>query len=125
MSGAASQQMEATNPDGFASFDPDRLFHDLIDAGEEWADREAAAQILEETRKPLLHKIGTDSGEKAESGKERIAYASEDYHEHVTQMVEARRNANRAKVKYGAIQVLAEMLRTRESTRRAEMGMAR
>lgn len=108
-------------PDGGWTFDPDRLFHELIDSGEQWADAEAAAQVLEETRKPLLHKVGTDSQEKAESAKERVAYASPEYREHVTQMVEARHRANLAKVKYTAIQVLTELLRTRESTRRAEL----
>lgn len=125
MSGASVRQFDAPNPDGWAAFDPDKLFADLIEAGESWADREAAAQILEETRKPLLHKIGTESDQKAESARERVAYASADYDEHVHKMVDARQQANRAKVKYAAIQVLTELLRTRESTRRAEMGMAR
>ena len=52
--------------------------------------------------------------------RERIALADTTYKHHLRTMVAARRESNRAKVRYDRVRVLAEMRRTQESTRRAE-----
>ena len=52
---------------------------------------------------------------------EKAAYASEKYYTHINAMVEARREANRARVRYDSLRVYAELRRTTEATRRAEM----
>ena len=105
--------------------DPERLFQEFVEAGEDWSDKEAAAQILDETRKPLLAQLATQSLEKSETAKERTALASLDYHSHVERMVAARREANRARVRYAATQTKIELIRTRETTRRAEIQLTR
>ena len=38
-------------------FDPEKIFHQLAEAGEEWADKQAAAELLEETKKTLLAEL--------------------------------------------------------------------
>lgn len=103
-----------------SDFDPDRIYHQLITAGEEWADKEAAADVLEETKKTLLAEIGSNLTAGSVAERERFALASAEYKLHVTKMTSARKEANRARVRYDAMRVLGEMRRTQESTRRAE-----
>lgn len=102
-----------------SDFDPERIFQQLIDAGEDWSDKDAAANLLEETKKTLLAELmqGFD-GSNAE--RERCALADVTYKLHLKNMTAARKESNRARVRYDAMRVLAEMRRTQESTRRAE-----
>ena len=100
-------------------FDPEAIYQKLVDAGMEYADKDAAANILEETKKTLLAEIMQGfQGSNAE--RERCALADTTYKHHLKTMVAARREANRARVRYDSARVLAEMRRTQESTRRAE-----
>ena len=107
-------------------FDPDRIYKQLADAGEEWADKNAAADLLEETKKTVLAEMmqkhradGITSLTLCES----LAQADPAYRLHLTNMVAARKEANRARVRYDSMKVLAEMRRTQESTRRAEINL--
>jgi hypothetical protein len=100
-------------------FDPEAIYHRLAEAGEEWADKDAAANILEETKKTLLAELMQGfQGSNAE--RERCALADTTYKLHLKNMTVARKESNRARVRYDAMRVLAEMRRTQESTRRAE-----
>lgn len=100
-------------------FEPEKIYHQIITAGEEWSDKDAAADLLSETKKTVLAEIMNGlSG--AASERERIALADPIFRLHLTNMVTARKDANRARVRYDAVRVLAEMRRTQESTRRAE-----
>jgi hypothetical protein len=56
----------------------------------------------------------------ANAERERMALADVVYKLHLTKMAVARKEANRARVRYDAMRVLGEMRRTQESTRRAE-----
>ena len=105
-----------------SDFDPDRIYKQLTDAGEDWADKQAAAELLEETKKTVLAELmAVEHG--SQSAKEAAALGSPTYKLHLTNMVAARKEANRAKVRYDSMKVLAEMRRTQESTRRAEIGI--
>lgn len=100
-------------------FEPEKIYHQLVEAGEEWADKDAAANILEETKKTLLAELMQGfQGSNAE--RERCALADTTYKHHLKTMVAARKDATRARVRYDSMRVLAEMRRTQESTRRAE-----
>lgn len=100
-------------------FDPEAIYQRLNEAGDEWVDTNAAADILEETKKTVLAELmNGKQGSNAE--RERSALADSVYRLHLVNMVKARKEANRAKVKYDSVKVLAEMRRTQESTRRAE-----
>ena len=101
----------------------DRAYRDLLQSGEEWADKEAAASLLEESRKSVLAKLKNEADAKTDAAKETLALCHPDYQEHVRVMVEARRQAIRAKVRYDSAKTLAELRRSEESTRRAEMGI--
>jgi len=103
-------------------FDPDHLHHKMVQLGEIWADYDAAASLLEESKKSVLAELTLGaSGGVAE--RERAALASDAYQAHVSEMVEARRKANRAKVNYHAAQTWCDLARSMETTRRVEMGM--
>lgn len=101
-------------------FDPERMYHNIVKAGDEWVDKESAAELLEETKKTILARLAIKADATSVAAKEQEALANPAYELHITKMVSAREEANRAKVRYDAVKVLAEMRRTQESTRRAE-----
>lgn len=105
------------------TFDPEKMYERITAAGEAWADAEAAASLLEETRKTVLAKLMNDAAGTSIAGKEMQALASDDYADFLAGMVKARAAANKARVKYDSAKVLAELRRSQESTKRAEMAM--
>lgn len=102
-----------------SDFDPGRIYQQIIDAGEVWTDCNAAAEMLEENKKSVLAEIMSEK-QGSNPERERQALADAAYRLHLKNMVGARKEANRARVRYDAVRVLAEMRRTQESTRRAE-----
>lgn len=101
--------------------DPDEIYERLRLAGEEWADKDAAANALEETKATLLAELANQADASSEAAKKNIALADPVYKLHLTNMVTARKEANRAKVRYETGRIWAELKRTQESTKRAEM----
>lgn len=99
----------------------DRAYDALVKSGEDWADKDAAASLLEETKKSVLAKLKNESEAKSDAARESEALCKPEFREHVEMMIEARKQANRARVRYDSAKVLAEMRRSEESTRRAEM----
>ena len=105
------------------SLDADRIFHKLTEAGHTWADREAAADLLEETKKVILAELTLQQlkGASSRAEAEQQALALPAYREHVVAMNAARRSANRARVDYDSLKSLMELRRSQEATRRAEI----
>ena len=101
--------------------DAEQIYAKLIKAGEEWADAEAAADVLEQTKRSMLAKLMNDCPLAAIGAKEMIALADEEYIEFVKGMVAARKTANKARVRYDSAKALSELRRSEESTRRAEL----
>lgn len=102
--------------------DANEIHAKLIQAGEEWADLDAAASLLEETKKSVLAELMNKlTGSIA--ARESEALADPVYKAHVTSMVNERKKANRAKVRYDSAKAWCELVRTQESSRRAEMMM--
>lgn len=101
--------------------DPNVLRTRYVELGEDWADKDAAASMLEESKKSVLSELTLSADGKSMAEREAIALASQGYKEHVRKMVEARRVANRAKVNYDAAKTWVDLARTLESSRRAEM----
>ena len=102
--------------------DPDKIAHELSERGAAWADAEAAAQALEETRKSVLAQITVENRPECKSHTEAETQALADarYRDHVAQMVNARKAANKARVRFDTTKVWIELLRSQEATRRAE-----
>jgi hypothetical protein len=104
-----------------SDFAPESIYKQLVQAGEEWADKEAAASILEETKKTLLAELMSQQNQaSSKADREQGALSDPVYKLHLTNMNAARKDANRARVRYDSARVLAEMRRTQESTRRLE-----
>lgn len=120
-------------------FDPHKLTQDVIALGEAWAEQDAAASSLEETRKSLLAKVtleyiegGLRSGALGEKPKampvsqaELKALADPRYEAHLELMVQARREANIHRVRYDLGRMRIELMRSLQATLRNEMHMGK
>lgn len=104
-----------------SQYDPDRLHQRLVDLGDAWADADAAASLLEETRSSLMAKLFLQADGKSVAEREMKAKANQDMDSHIERMIEARRVATQARVAYDAAKVWVELARSLESSRRAEM----
>ena len=101
--------------------DGSKAYAELLDAGNDWCDKDAAADLLEEQKHSVLSEIKLSSDERSDAARETWARANFRYRQFLEAMIEARRLANRARVRYDAVKTLAELRRTEESTRRAEL----
>ena len=97
----------------------DSVYEKLMAAGEAWADANAAADILEETKNTVLAQLAADSNESSVAAKENYARAHPDFDRHLRAMVNARKAANRAKVVYDSAKVWVECKRTESANERA------
>lgn len=102
------------------TFDADKAFDAILRAGEDWADKQAAADLLEETKKSVLARLMIGADATSQGQREMYALADKEYTDFVTGMVAARKAANKARVRYDSAKVLAELRRSQEATRRAE-----
>lgn len=102
-------------------FDPDKIRERLAEVGEDWADKDAAANLLEETKKTLLAELMLSADASTKADREMKALADPAYKLHITNMVVARKEANKARVRFETGKMWAELRRSQESTRREEM----
>lgn len=107
----------------FGSASATEIAERIAASGEEWAEKEAAASWLEETRKSVRAQIAVSQIETAGSAAKAqiIAEASDEYRTHIRAMVDARKAANIAKVNYDSGKTWTDLVRTQEATKRAEM----
>ena len=91
------------------------------DAGEDWADKEAAAQLLEDTKSAYMAQWCAEQGDIPVNRAEQIVKSSPRWTAHVTQIVEARKEANKAKVRLESIKMRAMESQARDANYRAEM----
>lgn len=100
-------------------FNPTDIYEKLVKLGEEWADTQAAADLLEETRKSVLSQLSTESNETSVAAKESFALRHADYKRHIESMVSTRKAANKARVRYDSAKVFSELMRTAAANERA------
>jgi hypothetical protein len=86
-----------------------------------WVEAKAAADILEESKTAVLSQRMMATGEQTISKAEMTVKASAEWHEYLTQMVDARQKANMLKVQLEYIQMQFSEWQSSEATRRAEM----
>ncbi len=103
--------------------DPDEIYREIVKAAEEWAKADEAARSLKEMDKIVLAEITNQAVGDSYADRKAKALASPEYKLHKTKMISAKTVANVALAKYKAAQALADLRRSQESTRRAEMGM--
>lgn len=104
---------------------PNEIASKLAETGRDWADKESAASLLEETRKSVRAQLACEFIEGAGSAAKAELMAEKDprYTEHLKAMVEARKQANIARVNYDSGKIWTELVRTAEATKRAELQM--
>lgn len=103
------------------AFDPNRIAHELSERGLVWADADAAFRALDDTTKSVLSEAMAKSVEKSNAAAETDARHSQMFKMHLEALADARRTANRARVKFDTYKVWIELMRSKESSRRAEM----
>ena len=104
--------------------EPDKIYEEIMRCGAAWSDRDAAASILEETKAIVFAELfNSQPNELSIAVREHAARADPSFRLHVTNMVAARKEANWAKVKLRAAETLAELRRSEETSRRAEMSI--
>lgn len=99
----------------------DEIFHKLEQAGYDWSDKEAAASMLEELTKTMLSECMTHWAMESNAAAETKARRDPVFKAHIEKTVEARRQANRAKVKYYSIQTWIDLRRTEAATERVKV----
>ena len=102
---------------------PDKLHARLIELGEDWADKQAAADLLDDTTKTVLSQLTLKAEGKSQAERETKARADAEFGMHLQAVSEARRSANKARVNYDGAKIWIEMMRSIESTERAKMSM--
>ena len=90
-------------------------------AGEDWADKEAAAQLLEDCKSATMAQWCAEQGDVPVNRAEQNVKASMRWRDYVEQTVEARRAANVAKVRLESIKMRAMEQQARDANLRAEM----
>lgn len=106
-----------------ARLDAGAVFVRLIELGEAWADRQAAASLFEETKGATLARLTVERMDERTSRAqaETLAMASDEWLSHVEGMVQAKKSAQKAMVRWKSALMWAEMLRSQNATRREEM----
>lgn len=104
--------------------EPARFAQSIVARGELWADADAAASALEETKGTLLAKLLKEHFDQPAWKADALAKGDARYEEHIKAMVDARRLATLAKVRYDGAKAMGEFARSAESSRRAEMQLA-
>lgn len=118
--------------------EPYQLCYRVAQAGQNWAETDAAASALEESKKAVLAQlisemmhqpVPTTDGKPARplsaSMAEIRALADPRYQGHLTMMIDARRDANAARVRYDVGRMYLELMRSKYATQRQEMIMTR
>lgn len=104
-------------------FNPDLIYQEVTSAGLDWADKKAAYEALDDSTKSVLADIqsGYLDGKTSKAEAEIRALSSRAYRDHLADVSKARKAWLLAQVRYDGVKMLAEMRRSQESTRRAEM----
>lgn len=89
-------------------------------AAKEWVEKDAAANLLEETKSAVLAQRMASLGDMPVSRAEQIVKASNEWYEHVLAIVEARKQATLKKVEVDWIKMRFSEQQSAEANARAE-----
>ena len=90
-------------------------------AAKDWVDKDAAASMLEETKTAVLAQRMAALGDMPVNRAEQIVKGSQEWHDWIAGMVNARTAANLAKVKLEWVRMRFNEWQSEEATKRAEM----
>lgn len=105
------------------TFDPDAIYNQVIEAGDDWADKKAAYEALSDNTKSVLADLTSNymDGNVSRTEAEMRALACGDYKHHLATVSATRKAFLKAQVRYDSLKMLAELKRSQESSRRQEM----
>ncbi len=89
--------------------------------GEDWADKEAAAQLLEDSKSAVMAQWQTELGDLPVNRAEQTVKASARWRGYIQDTVNARKAANLAKVRLEATKMKAMEYQAKEANNRTEM----
>ena len=92
-------------------------------AGEEWADLEAAASYLEDTKSAIMAQMQTKLGDMPVNRAEQIVKASQEWVKHVESIIDARKKANKAKINLEYARMKYYEGQSQDANRRTEIRM--
>ncbi len=101
------------------NLDANKLYNELITAGSDWADKQAAYNVLEDTKNAVLARLMLKSSAPSVAAREVEAKGSAEYQQHVENTQNAMKEALKAKVKYEGIKTWIELKRTEAANERA------
>jgi hypothetical protein len=106
---------------------PGDVYKEFVKTGSDWADKHGAAELLEGSIKSLkaqltLEAKGLEKMSMAEAAD--VALSSHSYRDAMQGAIQARTEANKARVRYDATKALFEAQRTAEASERAAMRSA-
>lgn len=90
-------------------------------AAKQWVEKEAAASLLEETKSSVLSERMVALGDLPVSRAEMQVKASDEWRDFVEAMVDARREANLAKVRLEWVRMRHAEQQSADASKRAEM----
>lgn len=107
------------------ALDPDKIADTLENLGEDYADKNGAANVLEEMKSVLFAKLAKQhiAAGSAIGKAEILAKADEAYEGHVKAMCAARTEADKAKARLESFRARIDVWRTRQATHRATMNL--
>jgi hypothetical protein len=99
------------------------LVQRLVEFGDDCAEKEAAAKLLEDSKHSVLSKIKLQfvGQEKSDAARETLARASDEFNEHLKQMCDAKEAAQKARVRYNAQDMFCRLRQTQHSLKKAQM----
>jgi hypothetical protein len=92
-------------------------------AGEEWADLESAAQLLEDCKSAVMAQKQSVLGDIPVNRAEQTVKASPDWMKYIEECVKARHQANLAKIKLEALKMEFSEWNNSQANERAEFKM--
>jgi len=92
-------------------------------AAKDWVSRDGAARMLEESKTSVLAQRISALGDMPHNKAERQVKSSDEWHEYIRQMVEAKTAANLAKVRMEYIRMQFSENQSSEANARAERKM--
>lgn len=103
------------------TLDSNELYQKLIEAGNDWADKQAAFNVLDDTKHSVMAKLTLKSEASSVAAREIEAKASGEYISHVKATQDAFKEALRARVKYESIKIWLDLKRTEAANERQLM----
>jgi hypothetical protein len=91
------------------------------EAGMDWADKEAAATLLEDTKSAFLAQWCSDLGDLPVNRAEQTVKGSDRWMDHLEKIVKARLAANKAKVRLESIKMRSYEWQAKEANARVEL----